>query len=114
MSIHALMGEAPRHVTELFHPAFLNSMRTDPDFWFNRMVRDSETYDWSPRLPLQVIVGTADTNVDPESTRMLHDRAKARGGNVSMIELPGLDHAQTGAAAYALTLARFEALSQQP
>lgn len=114
MSIRALMGEAPRHVAELFRPEFLNSMLTDRDFWFNRMVRDNETYDWAPRLPLQVIVGTADTNVDPASTRMLHDRAKLRGGNVSMIELPDLDHMQTGAAAYALTLARFEALSQRP
>jgi fermentation-respiration switch protein FrsA (DUF1100 family) len=110
MTVRELLGEAPRHAAELFRPEFLQALRTDRDFWFNRMVRENETYDWAPRAPLQIILGTADDQVDPEATRILYDRARARRGNVSILELPGLDHMQTGAAAYAHTLARFEAL----
>lgn len=110
MTVRELLGEAPGHAAELFRPEFLQALRTDRDFWFNRMVRENETYDWAPRAPLQIILGTADDQVDPEATRILYDRARARRGNVSILELPGLNHLQTGAAAYAPTLARFEAL----
>jgi fermentation-respiration switch protein FrsA (DUF1100 family) len=111
MTVQQLMAQAPRNINDLLRPEFVQSVRTDHDFWFNQMVRDSETYDWAPRAPLQVIVGTADDHVDPQATRILYDRAKAQGGNVSIVELAGLDHMQTGATAYALTLAQFEALA---
>jgi pimeloyl-ACP methyl ester carboxylesterase len=111
MSMRELLGQAPHNINEVLRPEFLQAMRTDKDFWFNKMIRESETYDWAPKAPLQVIVGGADDNVDPEATRILYERAKARGGNVSIVEIPGLNHMQTGAAAYALTLTQFEAVA---
>ncbi|WP_298161378.1 alpha/beta fold hydrolase [Brevundimonas sp.] len=114
MSMIELLGEAPGSITEVLRPEFLASVRTDRDFWFNRMVRENETYDWAPRAPLHVILGTADDHVDPAATRILYERARARGGNVSIQEFPGFNHMQTGGAAYAPTLARFEALAAVP
>jgi alpha-beta hydrolase superfamily lysophospholipase len=114
MTMRELLGQAPGNITELLRPEFLQSMRSDKEFWFNRIVRESETYDWAPRAPLLVMVGTADDHVDPDATRILYERATARGGNVSIQEFPGFNHMQTGGASYAPTLARFEALASAP
>jgi dienelactone hydrolase len=96
--------QLPSQTTDMLQPAFVHAVRTDKNFWFNKMVRAGETYDWRPKMPLHVIMGEADDHVDPESTRILYDRAKARGGNVSLLSLPGLNHHQTGAASYAPAL----------
>ncbi|QTN19187.1 hypothetical protein HZ989_13320 [Brevundimonas sp. AJA228-03] len=112
MSMQELLGQAPGSITEILRPEFLASIRTDRDFWFNRMVRENETYEWTPRAPFHIILGTADDHVDPAATRILYERARARGGNVSIQEFPGFNHLQTGGAAYAPTLARFEALAE--
>jgi acetyl esterase/lipase len=111
MPIAQVLGEAPEDVRDLLQPEFLDAMRTQENFWFNRMVRSGETYDWAPRAPLKVIVGTGDERVDPEATRILYDTAKARGGNVSIAVLPGLTHQQTGDAAFATALAWFETMA---
>ncbi len=112
MLIQDVLGQAPGDITDLLQPQFLNAMRTDKDFWFNQKIRASETYDWTPRAPLHVILGTADERVDPEATRILYERAKARGGNVTVTELPGLDHQQTGDAAFAPALEWFETFAR--
>ena len=107
-----LMAQSPQSISDLLRPEFLQSMRTDKDFWFNRLVRESETYEWAPRAPLHIVLGTADFNVDPAATRIFYEHAKSRGGNVSILELPGLNHQQTGAAAYAPALAWFGAMAE--
>jgi pimeloyl-ACP methyl ester carboxylesterase len=100
----------PTHSEQLFTPAFMQSVKSDKDFWFNKYIKAGETYDWAPRAPLRVVIGGADDHVDPASTRRLYESGRAHGGNVSVIELPGLNHQQTGNAAFASTLAWFDSM----
>jgi hypothetical protein len=74
------------------------------------MLRENETFDLVPNTPLRVVLGEADDHVDPISTSVLYERARANGGRVGLISLPGLNHHQTGEAAYAPTLAWFNAI----
>ena len=108
-----IFPQLPENGEELFQPEFLRQARTNLDFWFNRQLKASETWNWAPKRPLHLVIGSADTNVDPESTRALFDRAQALGGAISATELPNLDHRQTGDTSYAIALARFEAISGQ-
>lgn len=111
MTVPEILVNAPGQMSDFFAPAFLASMKTDDAFWFVESLKRNETYDWAPKAPLRVVMGEADTNVDPVSTRILHDRAIEKGGNVGLLSFPGLDHMETNASAYVSTLAWFEALA---
>lgn len=113
MEMMEIAPEFPSHIEQILQPAFLQSLRSGEDFWFSRGLKANETYDWAPRAPLRVVLGGADEQVDPQSTRILFETARARGGNVSIIETPGFSHMQAGDAAYASSLDWFESLAAE-
>lgn len=113
MEMMQIAPEFPSHVDQIFQPAFLQSLRSGEDFWFTRRLKANETYDWAPRAPLRVVLGGADTQVDPQASRIFYETARARGGSVSILETPGLSHQQTGDSAFATTLAWFETMVPQ-
>jgi uncharacterized protein YceK len=110
MTVQEITPQLPHNVTDMFQPAFLETVRSDENFWFNRYIRASETDKWVPARPFRVVIGGADEIVDPESTRSLYDHAQTRVGTMSKLEMPGLNHQQTGDAAFASTLAWFTSI----
>jgi alpha-beta hydrolase superfamily lysophospholipase len=111
MDVPQIAADFPASARDLFQPSFLRGVESDDRHWFVQMLRRNETWAINPRRPLRVILGEADDHVDPPSTRILVEHARARGGSVGLVAFPGLTHHQTGAAAFAGTLAWFDALA---
>lgn len=103
----ALPGDARR----LFRPAFLRALESREGNWFTRALDENQTWAWVPQAPLRIVVGEADRDVPPASSRALYDYAKARGGAVELRSMGAVDHMTAAAMSYAPTLEWFEGLS---
>jgi alpha-beta hydrolase superfamily lysophospholipase len=112
MTAPEIVAEAPGDVRDLLTEDFRRGLMNDPDHWFVAMLRRNETLELTPRAPLRIVVGGGDEHVDPPATRALHERAKARGGAVGIVEHPGLSHHQTGAIAFSSSIEWFKARAE--
>lgn len=93
------------------HAAVERLMGGPPEAWPVRYDEASP----AQRLPLGVpgtlIIGQADTIVPPERVRQFRDEAQNQGDEISLIELPGAGHFDTGVPTAASAAAMLRALS---
>jgi len=99
----------PSDTRRLFRPEALATLKAG-NGWFARALRENETAAWTPRAPLRIVIGEADEDVPPASSRALLDHAR-RSGTVTVQSVPGADHMGAAAQSYAPTLTWFESLS---
>lgn len=104
-----IVGRLPSDTRALFRPEALAALKAGTG-WFARALRENGTADWTPRAPLRLVIGEADEDVPPASSRALLDHAR-RSGRVTVQSVPGADHMGAAAQSYAPTLAWFESLA---
>ena len=104
-----IVGQLPSDTRRLFRPEALAALKAG-NGWFARALRENETAAWTPRVPLRIVIGAADEDVPPASSRALLDHARQRG-TVTAQTVPGADHMRAAAQSYAPTLTWFESLS---
>lgn len=105
-----IVAALPADTRELFQPEALAALKAGTG-WFAEALRENGTAEWTPRAPLRIIVGAADEDVPPASSRALFDYARSHGRtDVSLERVPGADHMGAAAWSYAPTLAWFESL----
>lgn len=104
-----IVGRLPSDTRRLFRPEALAAVKAGTG-WFARALRENETAAWTPRAPLRIVIGEADEDVPPTSSRALLDHAR-RSGTVTAQTVPGADHMGAAAQSYAPTLTWFESLS---
>lgn len=106
-----IVGGLPSDTRALFRPEALAALKAG-DGWFARALTDNETARWTPRAPLRIVIGEADEDVPPASSRALLEQARPGGGSTVSLELvPDADHMGAAAHSYAPTLAWFESLA---
>jgi alpha-beta hydrolase superfamily lysophospholipase len=107
-----LLDQVPATTTAMLNPDFIAGFQQDRNHWFRRSLNASSPLNLVPRTPLRLVVGTADPIVEAQATRPLYDAARARGGNVEWVEVPGADHAGAAAASYGPALDWFTSLAR--
>lgn len=108
-SPEAIVAGLPSDTRRLFRPEALAALKAG-NGWFARALRDNGTAAWTPRAPLRIVIGEADEDVPPASSRALLDHAQRRGA-VTLQAVPGADHMGAAADSYAPALAWFESLA---
>ena len=101
----------PTDARLLFRPEFLYELQTNKDNWFTRALEENETFAWTPHIPLRIVFGDTDINVQAIASRALYDYAAPRGGAVSLHPTGPTDHMATVALSYAPTLEWFDTLA---
>lgn len=104
-----IVGRLPSDTRALFRPEALAALKAGTG-WFARALRENGTADWTPRVPMRLVIGEADEDVPPASSRALLDHAR-RSGKVTAQSVPGADHMGAAAQSYAPALAWFESLT---
>lgn len=104
-----IVGALPSDTRRLFQPEALAALKAG-NGWFARALRENGTADWTPRVPLRIVIGEADEDVPPASSRALLDHAR-RGETVTAQSVPGADHMGAAAQSYTPALVWFERLA---
>jgi pimeloyl-ACP methyl ester carboxylesterase len=92
MGSEAVVAALPQKTQTMFQPEFLAGFDKGESSWFRDALVASEGYNWSPKAPLKLYVGSKDTDVPAEDARTSAVKMKAAGGNVSVIEVGPLGH----------------------
>lgn len=102
------------HPVNLFQPAFVDSMRNNPDYHINQILRENDTYDWAPEAPLRIMYCMADDQVPFENSILADSVMRANGAaDLETIDLnPNFDHGQCARPALIETIAFFDSFTQ--
>jgi alpha-beta hydrolase superfamily lysophospholipase len=107
-----LLKELPATTPAMLNPEFVAAFQQDKAHWFRRSLAANSPLNLVPRTPLRLVAGTADPIVEAAATRPLYDSAKARGGNIAWVDVPGADHMGAAAASFGPALDWFTALAR--
>jgi hypothetical protein len=104
---HAGLPDTPR---ELFTESFLRALDTNGEHWFLDALAQNGVSDWTPRAPIRLYYGRADTEVTPDESRRAAEQMRARGGDAQAIDVGPLEHDPSLIAAVPLVLDWLETL----
>jgi pimeloyl-ACP methyl ester carboxylesterase len=83
-------------ISSLLNPAFLSGFSSSPNYAHVReALENNSVTPWHTKIPLMLIHGSADTQVDPSATENMYSAMIAAGtpeSNLKKVILPGLDH----------------------
>jgi Secretory lipase/Periviscerokinin family len=110
----AIIAALPADPRAMFRDEFLASYESGADNWLRSRLIENSLYEWSPRAPIRLYVGSLDDNVSVREAEVEARRLNARGGNVTTVDVGARDHFDSVLAAAPLALAWFDELSQSP
>ena len=102
-----LLKELPATTTAMLTPEFVAQYQHNPRHWFRRSLAANSPVQMAPHTPLRLVLGTNDPIVESAAARPLYDHAKARGGNVEWVTVPGADHIGAAMASFGPALEWF-------
>jgi acetyl esterase/lipase len=90
----------PASLGETFAPEMLRVFENERPHWFRRALAENSVAPWAARVPLRVLIGTADTNVDPRDSQGFVAASQRLGGRVTLREFDGANHPESLVRAY--------------
>lgn len=75
----AQLATLPRTPRDLLVPSFLGKISLDTNDLFWQALKDNDTYDWVPRVPVRLYYGGADLDVPPQNALTAQGIMRARG-----------------------------------
>ena len=88
----SVIASLPKDPKTMLRPEFLDGLNDSKDSWFRHALVENETFDWTPKNELRLFVGDKDVDVPAADARAAYASMKARGGNVSLVEVGPYDH----------------------
>jgi alpha-beta hydrolase superfamily lysophospholipase len=108
----ALLKALPTTTAAMLNPQFTASFLQDRNHWFRRSLAANSPLNLVPRTPLRLVAGAVDPIVEAAATRPLYDSAKAKGGNITWVEVPGADHMGAAASSFGPALDWFTSFAR--
>jgi hypothetical protein len=87
-----VLAGMPPTSRELLTPSFFRAVSSNPDHPLRVRLRQNAVDRWRPDAPIRVYHSPVDEEVPFEETLVSVDRLRRRGADVSVRQLPGLDH----------------------
>lgn len=75
----AQLATLPRTPRDLLVPSFLGKISLDTNDLFWQALKDNDTYDWVPKVPVRLYYGGADLDVPPQNALTAQGIMRARG-----------------------------------
>ncbi len=80
IGITTALMRSKNQVSNVLQPKFMTAMkRNDQRNPFVRMLKENDTYDWTPRVPMLLIALEGDSVVSPKNTDVAFDAMRKRG-----------------------------------
>jgi Secretory lipase len=111
---HQMADFAPwmmRGFPGIFRADFLRAIQENRSNWFTEALDANSVNAWVPRTPIRLYNGTKDNAVSPEDATGFYEYSRARGGAVTRHSLGDIEHLESVAHAFPLTLRWFDSLS---
>ncbi len=95
----------------IFRADFLRDIQENRSSWFTAALDANSVNAWVPRTPIRLYNATNDNAVSPDDATGFYEYSRARGGAVTRHSLGNLEHGESVAHAFPLTLRWFDSLS---
>jgi len=105
-----IMAALPANPRTMFNAAFLHAFDSHGSHWLLDALTQNDVSDWSPRAPVRLYYGSADLDVVPEEALKAQRAFRARGSDVTAVDVGPVDHEASMVAAAPLILAWLERL----
>ena len=112
MTSEEVEAALPRDTRSMFQPAFLAGFDKGEPSWFRDALVASEGYNWAPKAPLKMFVGSKDGDVPASDARDSFAKMKAAGGNVAVVEVGPYTHGEVVVRAVPQAQSWFKALNK--
>ena len=109
----AIFAALPAQPREMFNDDFLASYEQGDHNWLRERLAENSLFEWSPRAPIRLYFGSRHGDVSPAEARLESERLRARGGDVTIVDVGDVDHEGSVLAAAPLLLAWFDALTER-
>ena len=100
----------PANPREMFAPALLHAFDFNGSHWLLDALAQNDVSDWSPRAPVRLYYGSGDLDVVPEESLKAQRLMRARGSDVTAVDVGPVGHDPSALAAAPLILAWLESL----
>jgi pimeloyl-ACP methyl ester carboxylesterase len=105
-----IIAALPDNPRSMFTEAFLDAFDTNGPHWFLDALAENNVSDWRPRAPVRLYYGSRDIDVSPEEARRAALGMRARGADVTAVDLGPLGHDNSMLVAAPLMLAWLDQL----
>jgi len=105
-----IMAALPANPRTMFNAVLLQAFDSGESYWFLDALRENDVSDWSPRAPVRLYYGSADIDVLPEQALEAQRVMRARGSDVTAVDVGPVDHDASIVVAGPLILAWLESL----
>jgi pimeloyl-ACP methyl ester carboxylesterase len=92
MTSDKVTAALPRDTRSMLQPKFLEGFDRGEPSWFRDALVANGANTWSPRAPLRFFVGSKDVDVPAQDANSTAAEMKARGGNVSVVDVGPYTH----------------------
>jgi hypothetical protein len=106
-SYEDIVAGLPDSPEKLFTPQFLNLLKHPTGRYLAALRQADQVCDWTPRVPIHLYTGTADTDVSAANATACAADLTRRGAHVTIHSMGAVDHNGTALAAYPLVFRSF-------
>ena len=106
-----IMAALPADPREMFHDDFLRAYERGEPNWLRERLTENRLYEWSPRAPIRLYFGSLDVDVSPREAAVEARRLRARGGDVTPVDVGPIRSRGVGAGRGARVLEWFDTLT---
>jgi pimeloyl-ACP methyl ester carboxylesterase len=82
----------PDHPRAMFNAVFLQAYEANGRHWFLDALAQNGVSDWTPRAPVLLYYGSADTEVSPQESKTAAAHFQSRGADAEAVNLGPLEH----------------------
>jgi pimeloyl-ACP methyl ester carboxylesterase len=107
-----ILDGLPADPREMFTAEFLAAAEGEGEHWLLDRIAENGLTDWTPKAPVRLYYGSADKDVMPEEALRAEERFRAKGADVTAVNVGDLDHEGSLLAAAPMILAWVEELEE--
>lgn len=107
----SIIAALPANPREMFNDDFLRAYERGEPNWLRERLTENSLYEWAPRAPIRLHFGSLDVDVSPQEAAVEARRLRARGGDVTPVDVGAVDHDRSVFVAVPRVLEWFDTLT---